>query len=69
MYDSELFTYLFDLDFDTDNCQFTVDARNYGNISHFVNHSVSALKRGLCNDNCIDCNLSQANAKYGLTDV
>ncbi|XP_067932494.1 histone-lysine N-methyltransferase SUV39H2-like [Watersipora subatra] len=39
IYDSELFTYLFDLDFDGDDCQFTIDARNYGNISHFVNHS------------------------------
>ncbi|KAF6017314.1 hypothetical protein EB796_024381 [Bugula neritina] len=39
VYDAETFTYLFDLDFDKDNCQFTIDARNCGNISHFVNHS------------------------------
>ena len=38
-YDNEGATYLFDLDFnDTDNV-YTIDAKNFGNISHFVNHS------------------------------
>ena len=41
-YDDEGETYLFDLDFDDDQ-MFTIDAKNYGNISHFFNHSVSAL--------------------------
>ena len=40
-YDEEGETYLFDLDFDDDQ-MFTIDAKKYGNISHFFNHSVSA---------------------------
>jgi histone-lysine N-methyltransferase SUV39H len=33
-------SYLFDLDFDTDNdCLYTIDAFQKGNISHFINHS------------------------------
>ena len=41
-YDAEGMTYLFDLDYDDmDDCHFTVDAGFYGNVSHFVNHSVS----------------------------
>ena len=39
LYDEEGETYLFDLDFDDDH-MFTIDAKNYGNISHFFNHSV-----------------------------
>lgn len=39
MYDQQGVTYLFDLDYVAD--VFTVDAAHYGNISHFVNHSVS----------------------------
>ncbi|WAR26612.1 SUV92-like protein [Mya arenaria] len=38
-YDSVGRTYLFDLDFNCDDCPFTVDAAVYGNVSHFVNHS------------------------------
>lgn len=37
-YDNQGNTYLFDLDYDSD--EFTVDAARYGNVSHFVNHSV-----------------------------
>ena len=40
-YDEEGETYLFDLDFDDDQ-MFTIDAKKYGNISHFFNHSVSS---------------------------
>lgn len=47
-YDEEGETYLFDLDFDDDQ-MFTIDAKNYGNISHFFNHSVSA--NASCNPN------------------
>ncbi|XP_018420543.1 PREDICTED: histone-lysine N-methyltransferase SUV39H2 [Nanorana parkeri] len=36
-YDSTGITYLFDLDYESD--EFTVDAARYGNVSHFVNHS------------------------------
>ncbi|XP_064631854.1 histone-lysine N-methyltransferase SUV39H2-like [Lineus longissimus] len=39
IYDAEGMTYLFDLDFNDGDNPFTVDARNYGNVSHFVNHS------------------------------
>lgn len=39
VYDREGTTYLFDLDYVDD--EYTVDAAHYGNISHFVNHSVS----------------------------
>lgn len=39
MYDQQGVTYLFDLDYVAD--VFTLDAAHYGNISHFVNHSVS----------------------------
>ena len=40
-YDTEGMTYLFDLDYTDDIDEvFTVDAGVYGNISHFVNHSV-----------------------------
>lgn len=40
-YDQLGSTYLFDLDFDDDNSEFTIDAAREGNISHFFNHSVS----------------------------
>ncbi|KAM7180484.1 histone-lysine N-methyltransferase SUV39H2 isoform 3-T3 [Macrochelys suwanniensis] len=37
LYDNQGNTYLFDLDYDSD--EYTVDAARYGNVSHFVNHS------------------------------
>lgn len=43
VYDSCGQTYLFDLDFNDGECLYTIDAKNYGNISHFINHSVSVL--------------------------
>lgn len=43
-YDMEGSTYLFDLDFDEDQSDFTIDAGYYGNISHFFNHSVSGFE-------------------------
>lgn len=45
IYDANGRTYLFDLDYNDDDCPFTVDAGHYGNISHFVNHSVSCQTR------------------------
>ncbi|ESO04628.1 hypothetical protein HELRODRAFT_131923, partial [Helobdella robusta] len=36
---SEGLTYLFDLDFYSRDCAYTVDAKTYGNVSHFINHS------------------------------
>ena len=47
IYDAEGRTYLFDLDFtpddgsEGDQYQYTLDATQCGNVSHFVNHSVS----------------------------
>ncbi|XP_017054622.1 histone-lysine N-methyltransferase Su(var)3-9 isoform X1 [Drosophila ficusphila] len=39
-YDDNGRTYLFDLDYNTaQESEFTIDAANYGNISHFINHS------------------------------
>ena len=46
-YDSCGITYLFDLDFYDSQNPLTVDATNFGNMSHFVNHSVSAEIRKL----------------------
>ena len=43
MYDSKQQTYLFDLDFYDEDATFTVDAYHYGNVSHFINHSVSEI--------------------------
>ncbi|XP_016086231.1 histone-lysine N-methyltransferase SUV39H1-A-like [Sinocyclocheilus grahami] len=39
VYDKQGVTYLFDLDYVDD--VYTIEAARYGNISHFVNHSVS----------------------------
>lgn len=39
VYDSRGQTYLFDLDFNEGECLYTLDAKKYGNISHFINHS------------------------------
>lgn len=39
-YDAVGRTYLFDLDYNPGDCPFTVDAGYYGNVSHFINHSV-----------------------------
>lgn len=38
-YDAEGRTYLFDLDFNSKNNPFTIDAAKYGNVSRFINHS------------------------------
>ena len=49
IYDAEGMTYLFDLDYDDrENCHFTVDAGFYGNVSHFVNHSVRGSYTSTC---------------------
>lgn len=39
IYDSCGQTYLFDLDFNDGECLYTLDAKTFGNISHFINHS------------------------------
>jgi len=44
LYDSSGMTYLLDLDYFDSEAVFTVDAGIYGNLSHFVNHSVGFLE-------------------------
>ncbi|XP_031563129.1 histone-lysine N-methyltransferase SUV39H2-like [Actinia tenebrosa] len=39
IYDHVGQTYLFDLDYNEGECAYTIDAKKYGNISHFINHS------------------------------
>ena len=46
IYDSCGQTYLFDLDFNDGECLYTLDAKKYGNISHFINHSVRKIWKG-----------------------
>ncbi|PRP86355.1 histone-lysine N-methyltransferase SUV39H2-like [Planoprotostelium fungivorum] len=41
-YDKKKCSYLFDLDFDGENCNNTVDANHYGNVARFLNHSCDA---------------------------
>ncbi len=56
-YDQEGSTYLFDLDFnETDgvDCPYVVDAKRFGNISHFFNHSCDP---NLAVYGMIQCNL------------
>lgn len=61
IYDQQGVTYLFDLDYVVD--VFTVDAAHYGNISHFVNHSVSVTKFVVA-----DCDNAKSCTNY-LTKV
>lgn len=39
IYDARGRTYLFDLDFNSSDNPYTIDAATYGNVSHFINHS------------------------------
>ncbi|XP_021953905.1 histone-lysine N-methyltransferase SUV39H2 isoform X1 [Folsomia candida] len=71
-YDQEGSTYLFDLDFnetDLDNCPYVIDAKMYGNISHFFNHSCDP---NLCVYgvwcNCLDPNLPML-ALFACKDI
>ena len=48
IYDSCGQTYLFDLDFNEGECLYTLDAKKYGNISHFINHSVRVVFWKFC---------------------
>lgn len=55
MYDRQGSTYLFDLDYVED--VYTVDAAHQGNVSHFVNHSVSDNVKMSANHTIISMNL------------
>lgn len=39
-YDQMGQTYLFDLDYNDGDCVYTIDAFRFGNVAHFINHSV-----------------------------
>lgn len=39
VYDAEGRTYLFDLDFNSNDNPYSIDAAKFGNVSHFINHS------------------------------
>eukprot|EP00794_Sanderia_malayensis_P006075 gene6075-6777_t len=58
LYDAAQQTYLFDLDYTDDDATFTIDAYQYGNVSHFINHSCDPNLRvyGVFVD-CLDARL------------
>lgn len=56
--DPEAPTYLFDLDFNSEDSMYTVDAATMGNVSHFINHSCEPnLGVWAVWGNCLDPNL------------
>lgn len=59
MYDRQGSTYLFDLDYVED--VYTVDAAHQGNVSHFVNHSVSDNVKMFANHTIITMDLCCAS--------
>lgn len=69
IYDSIGRTYLFDLDFNSSDNPYTVDAATYGNISHFINHSCEPnLGVWAVWVNCLDPNLPKL-ALFALREI
>ena len=68
--DAQGITYLFDLDFEDDCSAFTVDAANYGNISHFFNHSVSfsLFWYGTTLCNCLNCIITSVDTYFRIVN-
>lgn len=68
-YDQEGRTYLFDLDYNSKDNLYTVDAAKYGNISHFINHSCDpSLGVYAVWINCFDPNIPKL-ALFALREI
>lgn len=62
-------TYLFDLDFNSADNPYTIDAATYGNISHFINHSCEPnLAVWAVWVDCLDPNIPKL-ALYALREI
>lgn len=69
VYDSIGRTYLFDLDFNSSDNPYTIDAATYGNVSHFINHSCEPnLGVWAVWVNCLDPNLPKL-ALFALREI
>lgn len=69
VYDAEGRTYLFDLDFNSSDNPYTIDAAKYGNVSHFINHSCNPnLAVWAVFINCLDPNLPRL-ALFSIREI
>lgn len=69
IYDARGRTYLFDLDFNSSDNPYTIDAATYGNVSHFINHSCEPnLAVWAVWIDCLDPNLPRL-ALFALREI